>query len=203
MHRIGRALTAREGFLTWQGLPVTDSDTRFIELYERCYRPVYAYCRRRTTVERVDDVVADTFLVAWRRIDQVPRGSEVLPWLYGVAYRVLGHEWRGTSRHRRLDRKLRALGKEAPVLPEEVVLMRQESRLVRDALSGLKPTDQEILLLTAWEELPQADIAVTLNISIGAVRQRLHEAKKNLANQYDRLDKKRNKTPAAKKGGTW
>ena len=44
---------------------------------------------------------------------------------------------------------------------------------------------------------------MTLNISIGAVRQRLHEAKKNLANKYDRLDKKRNKTPAAKKGGAW
>ena len=203
MHRIGRAFTAREGFLRWQGLSVTDSDTRFIELYERYYRQVYAYCGRRTTAQRVDDVVADTFLVAWRKIDQVPRGSEVLPWLYGVAYRVLGHEWRGTSRRRRLDRKLRALGKEAPVLPEEVVVMRQESRQVLDALSGLKATDQEILLLTAWEELPQADIAVTLNITIGAVRQRLHEAKKNLANHYDRLDKKRNTTPAAKKGGAW
>jgi RNA polymerase sigma-70 factor (ECF subfamily) len=81
--------------------------------------------------------------------------------------------------------------------------MRQESCQVLDALSGLNATDQEILLLTAWEELPQADIAMTLNISIGAVRQRLHEAKKRLANHYDRLDKKRNKTPAAKKGGAW
>ena len=182
---------------------MTDSDARFTELYERFYRPVYVYCRRRTTPQRVDDVVADTFLIAWRRIGQMPRGSEVLPWLYGVAYRVLGHEWRGTSRSNRLDRKLRALGNEVPVLPEEVVVMRQESRQVLDALSGLNATDQEILLLTAWEELSQADIAVTLNISIGAVRQRLHEAKKSLANHYDRLDRKRNKTPAAKKGGAW
>ena len=182
---------------------MTESDTRFIELYERFYRPVHGYCRRRTSDERVDDVVADTFLIAWRKIDQVPRGSEVLPWLYGVAYRVLGHEWRGTSRRKRLDRKLRAIGREVPVVPEEVVVIRQESRQVLDALSGLKPTDQEILLLSAWEELPQADIAVTLNISIGAVRQRLHEAKKNLADHYDRLDKRRKKTPAAKKGGAW
>ena len=103
---------------------MTDSNARFIELYERFYRPVYGYCRRRTSAERVDDVVADTFLIAWRKIDQVPRGSEVLPWLYGVAYRVLGHEWRGTSRRKLLDRKLRALGREAPVVPEEVVVMR-------------------------------------------------------------------------------
>jgi len=182
---------------------VTDSDARFIELYERFYLPVYAYCRRRTSAELVDDVVGDTFLIAWRKIDQVPRGSEVLPWLYGVAYRVLGHQWRGDSRRRLLDRKLRSIGKEPPMIPEEVLVMRQESRQVLDALSGLKPIDQEILLLSAWEELPQVDIAVTLNISIGAVRQRLHEAKKNLTKQYERLEKKHNKTPAAKKGGAW
>lgn len=182
---------------------MTDSDTRFIELYERFYRPVYAYCRRRTGAERADDVVADTFLIAWRKIDQVPRGSEVLPWLYGVAYRVLGHEWRGSSRRKRLDRKLGAIGREVPLVPEEVVVMNQESRQVFDALSRLNTTDQEILLLSAWEELPHADIAVTLNISIGAVSQRLLEAKKNLTKQYDRLDKKHHKTPAAKKGGAW
>ena len=180
---------------------MTDSDVRFIDLYERFYRPVYAYCRRRTTSDLVDDVVADTFLIAWRKIDQVPRGSEVLPWLYGVAYRVLGHQWRGRSRRKSLDEKLGVLGREALETPEEVIVTRQASRQVFDALSELKAIDQEILLLSAWEELPQADIAVTLNISIGAVRQRLHEAKRNLSKQYDRLDKKRNKTPAARKGG--
>ena len=182
---------------------MTESDDRFIELYEQFYRRVYGYCRRRTRIEHVDDVVAETFLIAWRKIDQVPRGSEVLPWLYGVAYRVLGHEWRGSTRRKRLDRKLEAIGQETPVLPEEAMAIRQESHQVLAALSGLKATDMEILLLTAWEELPQADIAVTLNISVGAVRQRLHEAKKNLAKRYDRLDKKRNRTPAAKKGGAW
>jgi RNA polymerase sigma-70 factor (ECF subfamily) len=123
--------------------------------------------------------------------------------LYGVAYRVLGHQWRGVSRQKRLDRKLRSIGGETPMIPEEVVVIRQESRQVLDALSGLKPIDQEVLLLSAWEELPQADIAVTLNISIGAVRQRLYEAKENLAKRYERLEKKHNKTPAAKKGGAW
>ncbi len=86
---------------------------------------------------------------------------------------------------------------------EEVLVTRQESRQVFDALSRLNTTDQEILLLSAWEELPHADIAVTLNISIGAVRQRLYEAKRNLAKQYERLEKRHSKTPAAKKGGAW
>jgi RNA polymerase sigma-70 factor (ECF subfamily) len=180
---------------------VTDSDTRFIDLYERFYRPVYAYCRRRTTAEQVDDAVAETFLVAWRKIDQVPRGSEVLPWLMGVAYRVLGTQWRGSSRSRKLGRKLTMIGHETPIPPDEVILVREQSHQVLAALDALKTTDREILRLSAWEELPQADIAVVLNISIGAVRQRLHEAKKNLTKEYDRIAKKRF-TPAAKKGGT-
>jgi RNA polymerase sigma-70 factor (ECF subfamily) len=179
---------------------LTDSDAKFIDLYERFYRPVYAYCRRRTTAEKVDDAVADTFLVAWRKIDQVPRGSEVLPWLMGVAYRVLGTQWRGSSRSKKLDRKLTSIGHEAPIRPDEVILVREQSQQVLAAHAALKQTDREILLLAAWEELPQADIAVVLNISIGAVRQRLHEAKKNLAKEYDRLSKRRH-TPAAKKGG--
>lgn len=154
-------------------------------------------------MDLVDDVVADTFLIAWRKIDQVPRGSEVLPWLYGVAYRVIGHQWRARSRRENLDKVLKGIGHERMEMPEELLVVREESRQVLEALSGLKSIDQEILLLSAWEELPQADIAVTLNISIGAVRQRLHEAKKNLSKQYERLDKKRNKTPAARNGGAW
>lgn len=180
---------------------MTAGDARFVELYERFYRPVYAYCRRRTTYDRVDDVVAETFLIAWRRIDLVPRGSEVLPWLFGVAYRVLGTQLRSTSRSKKLSRKLSSIGQETPVPPDEVVVGREQSSQVLAALDSLKPTDREIPRLAAWEELPQDDIAVLLNISIGAVRQRLYEAKKNLAKQYDKMSKKRF-TPAAKKGGT-
>lgn len=181
---------------------MTDSDARFVDLYEQFYRPVYAYCRRRTTTDMVDDVVAETFLVAWRKIDLVPRGSEVLPWLFGVAYRVLGTQWRGSFRRRKLSKKLSGIGHETPNPPEEVIVVREQSRQVMAAIDSLQSTDREILLLAAWEELPHADIAVVLNISIGAVRQRLYEAKKNLAKEYDRHGKKR-KTPAAEKGGAW
>lgn len=56
-------------------------------------------CRRRTSADTVDDVVADTYLTVWRKIDQVPAGDGCLPWLYGVAYRVLSHQYRGSFRH--------------------------------------------------------------------------------------------------------
>lgn len=138
---------------------MTGGDARFVELYERFYRHVYGYCRRRTSADRVDDAVADTFLTVWRKIDEVPAVDECLPWLYGVAYRVLSHQWRGASRRRRLDKRLASIGVDSVAAPEEYIIMRQESRRVLAALKSLKTTDQEILRLTTWEELAQKDIA--------------------------------------------
>ncbi len=177
--------------------------TRFVEIYERSYRHVYGYCRRRTSADNVEDVVADTYLTAWRKIDQVPPGDDCLPWLYGVAYRVLSHEYRGTSRRRRLAQKLESVGATPVSVPEEYIVMRDESRLVLQALENLKPTDQEILRLTTWEELSHEEVAVALGISNGAARQRLHEAKKNLTREYTRLEKRRSPTPTLERGGAW
>ncbi|MGD2059505.1 MAG: sigma-70 family RNA polymerase sigma factor [Acidimicrobiia bacterium] len=171
-----------------------------MDLYERFYRPVYAYCRRRTMADVVDDVVADTFLTAWRRIDDVPDDHEALPWLYGVAYRVLGNQRRGSARRRKLDERLASIGHPAPSLPHEVIVMGEESRQVLAALDSLRLIDREVLRLSAWEELPQVEIALVLDISVEAVRQRLHQAKRRLAKAYDRLDRARI-TPAAQKGG--
>jgi len=180
---------------------VADADIRFLDAYNRFHGHVYAYCRRRTRADMVEDAVADTFLTAWRKSDAIPPGDEALPWLYGVAYRVLTHQWRGASRRSRLVRKLASFGATAMSLPEDVVVMRQESRQLLTALAALKRTDQEILRLTAWEELAGADIAVILGISPGAVRQRLYAAKTHLADEYNRLDNRRTGSPAAEKGG--
>jgi RNA polymerase sigma-70 factor (ECF subfamily) len=182
---------------------MTADDVRFIEVYERFHRHVHGYCRRRVSADQVDDVVADTFLTVWRKIDQVPSGDGCLPWLYAVAYRVLSHQWRGFSRRLRLHEKLANVGVAPIDAPEEYIVMRDESRMVLDALAALKPTDQEILRLSTWEELAQREIALALGISLGAVRQRLYEAKKNLTTEYTKLEKKRIKSPAAQKGGAW
>jgi RNA polymerase sigma factor (sigma-70 family) len=89
-----------------------------------------------------------------------------------------------------------------PGLPDELYIVGEESRLVITALESLGRSDQEILRLAAWEELPHAEIADVLGISVHAVRQRLHKAKKRLAKSYDSLERRRT-TPAARKGGTW
>ena len=82
----------------------------FAELYRRHHRAVRDFCRRRVAGDGVDDAVAEGFLMAWRRFHDVPaRDEAALVWLYGVAYRVIGHQWRSTARRRRLDGRLRSV----------------------------------------------------------------------------------------------
>lgn len=182
---------------------MTDGDRRFVELYEGYYRKVYGYCRRRTTAERVDDAVAETFLTAWRKIADVPDGDDALPWLYSVAYRVLGHQWRTSSRQSRLKTRLAAVGVDQVEMPEEFVVMDQESRQVLDALQRLKHSDQELLRLTVWEELSHRDIARVLGVSTDAVKKRSSRARQALAREFEQAEKKYRTSPAAQEGGTW
>jgi RNA polymerase sigma-70 factor (ECF subfamily) len=182
---------------------MTASDARFVELYDRYYRHIYAYCRRRTRGDQVDDAVADTFLTAWRRIDTVPDGREGLLWLYKVAYRTLGHQWRGSKRKRRLVEKLSATGVNPTSGPEDVVVLNHEYRQVMEALSRLRPSDQEILRLAVWEGLGNAEISNVLGVSTAAAKQRLHRARRSLTREYKRLENRKFRSPAAQEGGKW
>jgi RNA polymerase sigma factor (sigma-70 family) len=178
-------------------------DARFREVHDRFYREVYAYCRRRTDADSVDDAVADTFATAWRKSDEIPPGDQALPWLYGVAYRVLTHQWRSDIRRGRLTQKVASLGGLSMSLPEEIVIAAHEYGQVLTALGALRHNDQEILRLTVWEELSQADIAIVLGISVGAVRQRFYAAKKKLASEYNRQESRNFQSPAVPKRGAW
>jgi RNA polymerase sigma-70 factor (ECF subfamily) len=182
---------------------VAGGDARFAEFYNRFHRHVYAYCHRRTQAAAVEDAVADTFLTAWRKSDEIPPGDQALPWLYGVAHRVLTHQWRTAMRSQRLHEKLSSLGVTPTSLPEEVAMVRQEASQILAALSALNATDREVLRLNAWEELTHDEIALVLDISVGAVRQRFHVAKKKLTDEYNRLETRRTVSPAAQKGGGW
>lgn len=180
------------------------NEERFGVLYDRFYGRVYGYCRRRLPIDRVEDAVADTFLTAWRRLEDVPEGEEALLWLYRVAYRVVGHAWRSSRRRRRLDNRLQALGVENQEPAEDVVIMSEEERQVLEAASQLRDKDEEILRLSIWEQLTNKEIASVLQISEGATKQRLHRARKNLTRQYNRLVNRRTKSSrAAQEGGAW
>jgi RNA polymerase sigma factor (sigma-70 family) len=179
---------------------MTDDEARFVEIYRRYAQPIQAYCARRTAGPQVADAVADVFLVAWRRVDQIPDGDAALPWLYAVAYRVLSHQWRHKARSRRLLQRLQGLAQIDTFSPDVVVLRNEEYRVVLDAAARLRPIDQEILRLTLWEELSHADVALVLGIAITAVKERAYRARRNLAAEYQKLTEDR-QPPAARNGG--
>ncbi|MET0565168.1 MAG: RNA polymerase sigma factor [Acidimicrobiia bacterium] len=177
-----------------------NQEVRFTELYRRYGRELHAYCARRSPGSQAADAVAETFLVAWRKIDQVPNGEAALPWLYGVAFRVLSHQWRRSARSGRLLEKLQGLAEVETPTPDLVLVRRTEGQTVMKAAARLRPIDQEILRLTLWEELSHADAAIVLGLEPGAVKQRAFRARRNLANEYLKLTKD-NLPPAALKGG--
>ena len=107
---------------------MSDEELKFTELYGRYGRKVHAYCARRSPGSQASNAVAETFLVAWRKIDQVPDGEAALPWLYGVAFRVLSHQWRRSARSRRLLEKLQGLAEVEPPTPDLVLVRRTKVR---------------------------------------------------------------------------
>ena len=152
---------------------------QFQRLFAANERELLAYAIRR--VERAEDaadVVAETFLVAWRRIDKVPRGDEARLWLFGVARRQVANHRRGQLRRTRLADRLR------DELPQALASARspQDHRIaaVHAALARLAEEDREILRLTTWEELTPSEIACVMGVPAVTVRSRLHRARKRL-----------------------
>jgi RNA polymerase sigma-70 factor (ECF subfamily) len=165
-----------------------DNEARFAELYRCYFSAVWVFCRRRLGSDVVDDAVAEVFLTAWRRLASVPSGDMALVWLYGVAYREVGHHWRSTARRRRLRSRVQSVASRADGGADESVINVFEHRLVLDAAARLHATDAEVLRLLAWEHLTPVDIASVLGITPNAAHQRLHRAKRNLAREYRRLE---------------
>lgn len=160
------------------------AEARFEGLYAAHGRAVLAYAARRTPdAQDAADIVADTFLVAWRRLDEVPAGQEARLWLYGVARKVLANQRRSEVRRERLADRLR---RDLPNALDSVAPLPAEGGHVRAALTQLGPEDQEILRLCGWEELTPRGIAKVLGISQVAARSRLHRARHRLRRALER-----------------
>jgi RNA polymerase sigma-70 factor (ECF subfamily) len=154
------------------------AEDRFRHLYAGHVREVLAYAVRRSAdAEDAADAVAETFLVAWRRLPEVPPGEGARPWLYGVTRRTLANQRRGEHRRHRLAERLR--GDLAAVAAHSSAEDHDER--FDSALGSLHPDDREILRLSAWEELSPSEAARVLGISAIAARSRLHRARRRLA----------------------
>ena len=171
-----------------------DPHRHFERLFRAHERDVRAYCARRLDSGSVDDAVADTFSVAWRKIEQLPPDASVLPWLYGVAYRVIQHEWRSNGRWARLRyRTILAVERPSDGVAEGLD-EDEDRRMVVEAASHLPADDQEILRLTLWEELTPTQAGVVLGITADAAKQRARRARKRLAEEFRRLARQPTRT---------
>jgi RNA polymerase sigma-70 factor (ECF subfamily) len=157
-----------------QGQETTESRaSRFASLHDEHFEPVRRYVWRRSP-GLADDVAAETFVVAWRRLDDVPLLAR--PWLIGVARNIQLNALRSERRQQALALHIAASAPPGPAAgeTEEAAL----SASVADALSQLADKDREVLLLHAWEELDRDGIGQVLGCSKANVSVRLHRARR-------------------------
>jgi RNA polymerase sigma-70 factor (ECF subfamily) len=161
--------------------PAAEQDQRqrrFEAVYAAHRGSILGYVLRRTgNADDAADVIAETFLTAWRRLDDIPRDPEARLWLYGVARRVLANHHRGERRRSALTDRLRAdlAAGYRPPEPDG------EHAQLAASFRRLPAADRELLALSAWEGLDYGQIAVALGCSRNAVRLRLFRARKRFA----------------------
>lgn len=152
-------------------------DTAWFEALYRAHHPaVLRYAARRVGPDEADDVVAEVFATAWRKMDAV--GDPPLPWLYRTAHHHLLHAGRSLAQRVRLQERLRAE-------PRQDVHGPTPRDPLLEVLERLSPEDAELLRLTAWEDLKPSEIAYVLGVAPGTVRVRLHRARQRAQTLLD------------------
>ncbi|GAA0442695.1 DNA-directed RNA polymerase sigma-70 factor [Actinoplanes capillaceus] len=150
---------------------------RFERLAPTVIDAVRRYLARRTDPATADDVLSETLLICWRRLDEMP--EEHLPWAYAVARNCLANAERA---HRRRFRLLARISRLDPP-PTVVDGPSPPDGDLTGALSRMRPGDAELLRLWAWEDLTPAGIAVVLGITANAASIRLHRARQRLRDE--------------------
>jgi len=159
---------------------VPSDNERFRQLFDATREDVQRYCFRRLRVEDANDASAEVYLVAWKRIDEVPEGAAARLWLFGVARNVVRNQRRSQGRRAGLLRRLSGLAPPVEDIDPPVIRQAVDAE-VATALDALSSTDREILLLQCWEGLPAAAIARVVGLSVRAVETRLSRSRRKLA----------------------
>ena len=159
----------------------TDAEDRFASLLAAVVEPVRRYLARRTDTATAEDVLSETMLVCWRRLEDVPPGAPVA-WTIGVARQCLANARRSEGRRRNLVRRILDLERPGEVRGPDAVSGAAHD-VVTGALAALRAEDAEVLRLWAWEELAPREIALVLGVSANAATVRLHRAKGRLRTQ--------------------
>jgi RNA polymerase sigma-70 factor (ECF subfamily) len=149
----------------------------FERLHAATYPALVAYAVRRCdSSTQAADAVAETYLVLWRRLGDAP--EEVLPWLYGVARKVIANQRRGQQRESALSARL---AEELASLPDAHAPEPPQGPALRRAFAALNDQDRELLALLVWEDLDRDQVALSLGISRATARVRIHRARQRFA----------------------
>jgi RNA polymerase sigma-70 factor (ECF subfamily) len=153
-----------------------DARRRFTAMYDAHRNQVWAYAACLADRQRADDLVSETFVVAWRRFGDIP--DPPLPWLLGVARNMVRQQFRAQGRQGSLESELRSWAETgSPAYPDEMAAARVD---IFRALAGLSKTDREVLILTAWQDLTPHEAALVIGVTPTAIRVRLHRARRRL-----------------------
>jgi RNA polymerase sigma-70 factor (ECF subfamily) len=147
----------------------------FSALFARHYPAVWRYVARRAWPDAVDDVVAETFLAAWRRYDDLP--GDALPWLLNAAGKCLANHRRSAMRAESLKERLAA---EPAQLRADAATQGFERGALLRAFASLPDTERALLMLTDWDGLPVRRAAQALGISPAAASARIYRARRKL-----------------------
>lgn len=156
----------------------------FEDAFEAEFAPLHRYLARRLGGSAADDLAAETFAVAFRSWDRLDPSRPVRPWLYGIAANLVRHHWR---KERRMLRAYARTGVDPVFADEDAAVERADAgarqRELAEALAALRPEEREILLLHAWAELTDSEIAEALDLPLGTVKSRLSRARERLRNR--------------------
>jgi len=159
------------------------TDEEYSRFYREHHGAVRAYAARRVGADGADEVAAETFTVAWRRWPQARSGGR--PWLYRTASFEVSRLLRTGRRSDRLVAHLAAAATPSPTSDDDLADGVTERARVAAALLAVGPADREVLVLTAWEDLTVADLALVLGCTRTAASVRLHRARRRLRRHLD------------------
>ncbi|MEV0200646.1 RNA polymerase sigma factor [Nonomuraea sp. NPDC050691] len=155
----------------------------FAELFDRYSAMLYRYVSKRLGPEPAEDLVGETFLVAFsRRRSYDLAYADARPWLFGILTKLI-------SRHRRTEAAryralLRAPVEDSVDSPADRVAAGVSAQAARpelaSALAALPAKDRDVLLLIAWGDLTYEETAQALGIPIGTVRSRLNRGRRKV-----------------------
>jgi RNA polymerase sigma factor (sigma-70 family) len=157
----------------------------FEDAFEAEFSSLHRYLARRLGASTADELAAETFTVAFRNWDRLDPGRPVRPWLYGIAANLVRHHWR---KEQRMLRAYARTGVDPVVADEQAAVERVDAQALQrelaEALAALRPAEREILLLHAWAELSDAEIADAIGLPVGTVKSRLSRTRERLRNQF-------------------